>query len=106
VERGSLEDVSRLLDAGARVNGNPDSEDTPLGQACWRGRVAIVAELLGRGARTVFADGGSAPGAARHGAAHCNDPEGGPTMATQEEIDQAPYREIAALLSGAEVEGA
>jgi ankyrin repeat protein len=97
VERGDLTDVRRLLDAGAPLDGS-DSETSPLGQACWRGRVAIVAELLGRGAPTQFANGGSAVGATRHGAGHCNDPEGGPTMATAEEIDQRPYQEILALL--------
>ncbi len=106
VQRGALEDVRRLLDGGARVDGDPEADDTPLGQACWRGRVAIVAELLERGARTEFADGGSALGATRHGAGHCNDPEGGPTMATAEEIDQRPYREIEELLSRTAVVGA
>lgn len=98
VQRGGLSDVRRLLDGGARRDGDPESEDTPLGQACWRGRVAIVAELLRRGAATEFPDGGSALGATRHGRSHCNDPEGGPTMATQEEIDPVPYAEIEALL--------
>jgi ankyrin repeat protein len=98
VERGGLEDVRRLLDTGARLDGDPGLEDTPLRQACWRGRVEIVAELLRRGAGTEFPGGGSALGAARHGMSHCNHPEGGSTMATQEEIDQRPYREIEALL--------
>jgi ankyrin repeat protein len=100
VQRGALEDVRRLLDAGARVDGDPAGED-PLGQACWRGRTEVVAELLSRGARVEFADGGSALGAVRHGAGHCNDPEGGSTMATAEEIDQRPYRAIEELLSRA-----
>jgi ankyrin repeat protein len=103
VQRGALDDVRRLLDGGARVDGDPSRGDTPLGQACWRGRVAIVAELLQRGAETEFVDGGSALAATRHGAEHCNDPEGGPTMATQEEIDQRPYREIEQLLANVSV---
>jgi ankyrin repeat protein len=100
VERGGLEDVRRLLEAGARLDGDPELEDTPLRQACWRGRVAIVAELLNRGAATEFPGGGSALGATRHGRSHCNDPEGGATMATQEEIDRSPYDQIEALLAG------
>ena len=99
IERGSLADTRRMLDAGARVNGHPGRGGSPLGQACWRGRVAIVAELLHRGARTQFVDGGTALGATRHGAEHCNDPQGGQTMATAEEIDQRPYREIEELLA-------
>ncbi|HET9074102.1 MAG TPA: hypothetical protein VFN48_05945 [Solirubrobacteraceae bacterium] len=99
IERGSLADVRRMLDAGARVNGHPGRGASPLGQACWRGRVAIVAELLHRGARTQFVDGGTALGATRHGAGHCNDPQGGQTSATAEEIDQRPYREIEELLA-------
>jgi ankyrin repeat protein len=98
IERGNLADVRRMLDAGASVDGNPARDENPLGQACWRGRVEIVSELLARGAKLEFADGGSALGATRHGAGHCNHPEGGPTMATAEEIDQAPYRAIEALL--------
>jgi hypothetical protein len=97
IERGDLADVRRMLDAGAPLDGG-DSETSPLGQACWRGRVAIVRELLDRGAPREFANGGSALGATRHGAGHCNHPEGGPTMATVEEIDQRPYEEIEALL--------
>ncbi len=104
VTRGALEDVRHLLDAGARVDGDPETGETPMGQACWRGRVAVVAELLARGARTRWSDG-SAIGATRHGAAHCNDPEGGPTMATQEEIDLGPYHEIEALLQRADEVG-
>jgi ankyrin repeat protein len=101
VQRGDLEAVRELLDAGARVDGNPDTKEDPLGQACWRGRVAIVRELLARGANTELPDGGSAIGAALHGSRHCHDPEGGPTMATQTEIPSEPYAEIMRLLRDA-----
>jgi ankyrin repeat protein len=101
VQRGDLADVRRMLDAGARIDGDPAGERGPLSQACWRGRTEIVAELLARGAQREFADGGSALGATRHGSGHCHHPEGGPTMATAEEIDQGPYEAILALL-GAE----
>ncbi|HTW12257.1 MAG TPA: ankyrin repeat domain-containing protein, partial [Solirubrobacteraceae bacterium] len=101
VQQGDLGTVRRLLDAGARVNGNPDAEDHPLGQACWRGQVAIVAELLARGAETDFRDGGSAVGATLHGARHCHHPEGGPTMRPRDEIPSQPYAQIARMLIGA-----
>ena len=100
VQRGDIDDLRRLLDAGARVDGDPTAEP-PLSHACWRGRVAVVAELLARGASPRFPDGGSALATTRHGAGHCNDPEGGPTMGTVEEIDQEPYRQIEALLTDA-----
>ncbi len=58
LQRGDLAAVRELLAAGARVDGNPTSEENPLGQACWRGRVSIVRELLAHGAGTEFRDGG------------------------------------------------
>jgi ankyrin repeat protein len=101
VQRGDLGAVRELLDAGARVDGGPDGEDDPLGQACWRGQASIVKELLARGAATELRDGGCAVGAALHGSRHCQDPEGGPTMATVTEIDPAPYAEIVRMLLAA-----
>lgn len=98
VQRGDLPAARQLLDAGARVDGNPDSNHDPLGEACWRGRVAIARELLTRGAGTEFRHGGCAIGAALHGSRHCQHPEGGPTMATVSEIDPEPYAEIVRLL--------
>jgi ankyrin repeat protein len=93
--------VAALLDAGARVDGDPDSEDDPLGQACWRGRVQMTRELVGRGAALTFRDGGSAIGAALHGSRHCSEPEGGPTMRTVDEIPKEPYAEIVRILLAA-----
>jgi ankyrin repeat protein len=98
VQRGDLAGARDLLDVGARVDGNPDSEDDPLGQACWRGEAGIVRELLARGAATELPDGGCAIGAALHGSRHCQDTEGGPTMATVGEIDPTPYAEIVRML--------
>lgn len=101
VQRGDLPWVGSLLDLGARIDGNPDGEENPLGQACWRGQALIAAELLTRGAATEFRDGGCAIGAALHGSRHCQNSEGGPTMATVGEIDPAPYAEIVRLLLAA-----
>lgn len=101
VQRGDLAALRNLLDAGARVDGDPDSEDDPLGQACWRGHVPIAQELLARGATTEFRGGGCAIGAALHGSRHCQDPEGGPTMATVGEIDRTRYAEIVRVLLAA-----
>ena len=98
VQGGHLETMRRLLDAGARVDGDPESADDPLGQACWRGRVEMVSELVGRGAALRFRDGGSAIGAALHGSRHCQNPEGGPTMGLTEEIPSEPYVQIVQLL--------
>jgi hypothetical protein len=105
IRGGHLDELRRLLDAGGRVDGDPDRREIPLGEACWRGRAAIVRELRRRGAALEFRGGGSAVGAALHGARHCNQPEGGPSMQLVEEIPQAPYREIVQLLleSGAAV---
>ena len=105
VEGGHLEAMRRLLDAGARIDGDPDSEEIPLGHACWRGRVQMTRELVERGAALVFRDRGSALGAALHGSRHCTDPEGGPSMRNVDEVPQEPYREIVQLLlaAGAEV---
>lgn len=104
VQRGRPETMRRLLDAGARLDGDPDSEDDPLGQACWRGRVEMTRELVERGAALTFRDGGSAIGAALHGSRHCQHPEGGPTMGTKEEIAPEPYAEIVRLLLAAGAE--
>ena len=98
VQGGHLEAMRRLLDAGAHVDGDADGEGTPLGQACWRGRVQIVRELVDRGAALRFRNGGSAIGAALHGSRHCHQPEGGPTMMTVDEIPQQPYAAIVRLL--------
>ncbi|HEY1688958.1 MAG TPA: ankyrin repeat domain-containing protein [Solirubrobacteraceae bacterium] len=101
VQRGDLATVRELLDAGARVDGDPDGAENPLGQACWRAQVPIVEELLARGAASEFSDGGCAIGAALHGSRHCQDSEGGPTMATIAEIDPKPYAEIVRMLLAA-----
>jgi ankyrin repeat protein len=101
IQGGHLETMQRLLDAGARVDGDPDGEDVPLGQACWRGRAAMVRELVARGAALSFPDGGSAIGATLHGSQHCQEGEGGPTMGLVDEIATAPYAEIVRMLLAA-----
>ena len=101
IQGGHLEAMFRLLDVGARIDGNPDSEEIPLGDAGWRGRVQMARELIERGAALTFRDGGSAIGAALHGSRHCHDPEGGPTMRTADEIPKQPYAEIVRMLLAA-----
>ena len=88
---GDLDAVRRLLDAGARVDGAPAADHDaarPGGVARPR---SLVRELVGRGARLRWPDGGSAVGAALHGSRHCHDPEGGPTMRTVEETPRERY---------------
>jgi ankyrin repeat protein len=101
IQGGHLESMRRLLDAGARIDGDPDSDEVPLGHACWRGRVEITRELIARGAALAFRDGGSAIGAALHGSRHCHEPEGGPSMQPIEEIPTEPYAEIVRILIAA-----
>jgi ankyrin repeat protein len=101
IHGGHLGAARRLLDVGARVDGDPDGEQIPLGQACWRGRVQLTRDLVERGAALSFRNGGSAIGAALHGSRHCNDPEGGPTMQVIDEIPKEPYAEIVRLLLAA-----
>jgi ankyrin repeat protein len=98
IQGGHREPMIQLLDAGARVDGDPDSDEIPLGQACWRGRAQIARDLIERGAALAFRTGGSAIGAALHGSRHCHDPEGGPTMRTIDEIPKQPYAEIVETL--------
>jgi ankyrin repeat protein len=98
IEGGHGEAMVRLLDAGARVDGDPESEEIPLGHSCWRGRVEMTRELLARGAVLEFRDGGSAMGAALHGSRHCQDPEGGPSMQTVDEIPSELYAQIVRML--------
>ena len=98
VQGGHAATVERLLDAGARVDGDPDTDGVPLGQAAWRRYPAIVRLLVSRGARLVFPGGGSAIGAALHGSGNCQHPEGGPTMQTVAEIPRAPYADIIRFL--------
>jgi ankyrin repeat protein len=101
IQCGHHDAMRRLLDAGARVDGDPDAQDIPLGHACWRGREAMVSELLARGAALDFRDGGSALGATLHGARNCHEPEGGPAMRIRDEIPVAPYAAIARALLAA-----
>jgi len=101
IQRGEINAMRRLLDAGARIDGDPDGEDDPLGQACWRGRVQMTRELVERGAALTFRTGGSAIGAALHGSRHCSEPEGGPSMRTVDEIPKEPYAEIVRILLAA-----
>jgi ankyrin repeat protein len=101
IRGGHLDAMRRLLAAGARVDGDPDSEEIPLGHACWRGRVQMTRELVERGAALTFRNGGRAIGAALHGSRHCQDPEGGPTMQVVDEIPKEPYAEIVRLLLAA-----
>jgi ankyrin repeat protein len=98
IQCGQLDAMVRLIDGGARIDGDPDSDGTPLGQACWRGRVDMTRELVQRGAALGFRHGGSAIGAALHGSRHCQHPEGGPTMAPVHEIAREPYAAIVRLL--------
>ena len=104
IETGHLETMRRLLDAGARVDGDPRAQQVPLGHACWRGRAQAARELVERGAALDFDDGGSAIGAALHGSRYCHDPEGGPSMRTADEVNQEPYAEIVRLLLAAGAE--
>ncbi len=101
IQGGHLEAMRRLLHAGARIDGDPDSEEIPLRDACWRGRVEMTRELVQRGAALAFRDGGSAMGAALHGSRHCHQPEGGPSMRTVDEIPKEPYAEIVRILLAA-----
>jgi ankyrin repeat protein len=98
IQGGHPAAMRRLLDAGARIDGDPDGEDIPLRDACWRGRVPMTRDLVERGAALAFRDGGSAIGAALHGSRHCHDPEGGPTMRNLDEIPKHPYAAIVRLL--------
>jgi ankyrin repeat protein len=97
--QGDLPTTRRLLDAGAELDAGPHNEGPPLGQACWRGRPAIVQEFIDRGAKLTW--DGSAVGATLHGSRNCQHPEGGPTMQTVEEIDRAPYAETLRILFAA-----
>ncbi|HUB04522.1 MAG TPA: hypothetical protein VMA76_05610 [Solirubrobacteraceae bacterium] len=101
IQGGHLDAMRRLLDAGARIDGDPDTEEFPLGHACWRGRVQMARDLVERGAALTFRDGGSALGAALHGSRHCQEPEGGPSMQTIDEIPKEPYAEIVRILLAA-----
>ncbi len=101
IEGGHIDAMRRLLDAGARIDGDPDGEEVPLGHACWRGRVQMTRELVGRGAALTFRDGGSAMGATLHGSRHCSEPEGGPSMRIVDEIPKEPYAEIVRILLAA-----
>ena len=101
IQGGRIEAVSRLLDGGARIDGDPDKDEVPLGHSCWRGRVEITGELVERGASLSFPGDGGAIGAALHGSRHCQHPEGGPSMHTLDEIPTEPYAQIVQLLLAA-----
>jgi len=93
VQGGHLDAVRALLHAGAAPDGRPQQEHTPLRQAAWRGYAEIVAELLRHGASLVW-EQGSPIGAALHGSRHCQNPEGGPTMQTYDEVPKERYAKV------------
>jgi ankyrin repeat protein len=95
---GDVVAVRRLLAAGALVDGPPQTESGPLRQAAWRGHAEVVRELVAHAAQLNWPNGSSAIGAALHGAAHCHDPEGGPTMRTVDEITHGNYPEVLRIL--------
>ena len=101
IQQGDLAAVRTLLELGAPVAGAPGDDLPPLREAAWRGRPAIVTELVARGAPLTFTGGGSAVGAALHGSRHCADPEGGPTMIPPEEIPVGPYAGVVRTLLSA-----
>lgn len=98
IECGFADTLTRLLDAGALVDGHPGGAIPPLANACWRRRVEMASALIDRGAALTFTSDGSALGAALHGSRNCQHPEGGPTMGTLDEIPAAPYAEIVRML--------
>jgi ankyrin repeat protein len=101
VQGGHLEPMRALLDAGARIDGDPERDEIPLRDACWRGRVQMTRELVERGAALTFRTGGTAIGAALHGSRHCHHPEGGPSMQIIDEIPREHYAEIVRILLAA-----
>jgi ankyrin repeat protein len=90
--------VSRLLAAGAAVNGTQDAERPPLAQAAWRGHNEVVELLVAHGAKLLWGEGGSGVGAALHGARNCHHAEAGSTMQTEEEITHGDYGEVLRVL--------
>jgi len=100
IAAGDLDAASALLDAGAPLDAEAESEHTPLGQAAWRGQAEIVRELLRRGASLQWEEG-SPIGAALHGSRHCHHPEGGPTMRTIEEVPKERYARVVEILLAA-----
>ena len=65
------------------------------------GHADVVRELVARGAQLSWKEGGSAIGAALHGAAHCHHAEGGPTMRTVAEVSHGDYPEVLRILINA-----
>ena len=92
VEGGHLPAMRRLLDAGARVDGDPDSEEIPLGHACWSRRVDMTRELVGRGIALAFRDGStrSAPRCTATGTA--TTPRAAPRCAPSTRSPRSPTR--------------
>jgi ankyrin repeat protein len=92
---GDAESVRRLLAAGAPVDGTPDHR--PLSTSAWRGHAEVVRTLVDAGAALEW-DDGSGIGAALHGARHCQHPQGGPTMGTEDEIVHGDYPGVLRIL--------
>ena len=101
IEGGHVEATRRLLDGGARLDGNPAKDEVPLGQACWRRRAEITRELVVRGASLTFAGGGSAVGRRPARLPALPRPRGRSVDAHGREIPTAPYAEIVELLLAA-----
>lgn len=89
--RGDLEQVKRMLAAGADVNGNPDLP--PLHSACYAGNLEAARLFVDAGADLTYRNshGGDALGVAIYGSLDCCHAEGGPGMLLPEEIDHGDY---------------
>lgn len=50
VEKGSVEEVEKLIQEGAEVNSQDNDGKTPLHKAAWRGNSTVVENLIEKGA--------------------------------------------------------
>ena len=96
--RGDLEEMRRLLAAGADPNAADDLP--PLHGACYAGQLAAARLLVEHGASLTLlsAYGGTALGTCIYGSSDCFDEQGGPGSRLPEEVPPRDYAELISYL--------